>query len=220
MKAATAAMRPAAARAKIISQSATRQTTEWEGMNGLSCLASWGAFAIGELSRVGEDDMQQNRERPLDVKRMTTEEALAARVNELERRLEGLEAWTDADEDWSSRSASPSIGERILAQDLILQHMLRMLEETVPGFSIRTIRERMLLLHDFDRENRAAQTDATPELFDELDERWRKIMTDLLPPSIYDEPEPQRFRPILAHSKSDVAQPPGAGPENTLHGDD
>ncbi len=68
--------------------------------------------------------------------RMTPLQMLEARVAAMEEHIKGLEEWSGFDGDECVEGDVPSIDERLSVQELIIRHMLKLLESQVSGFSV------------------------------------------------------------------------------------
>ncbi|WP_080692011.1 hypothetical protein [Brucella anthropi] len=70
--------------------------------------------------------------------RLTPLQLLEARLATMEEQIERLEGWTGFDEEEYLDGDVPSLDERLSVQELIIRHMLTLIEKQVPGFSVES----------------------------------------------------------------------------------
>jgi hypothetical protein len=113
--------------------------------------------------------------------RLTREEALEARLNSLERRIEQLEDWTGADEEPGPAQDEPSVAERLGTQRMIIVQLLQHLEKLVPNFAVERLQRGLHMVDEKANRTAAERFELTPEEIEAAVMRSRKIIDDHLP---------------------------------------
>ncbi len=136
--------------------------------------------------------------------RMTPLQLLEARVAAMEEHIKRLEDWTGFDEEEYVEGDVPSIDERLSVQELIIRHMLKLLESQVSGFSVER----------FAGSLQAALAIKIAESGDdalnaEIELRFGRIIDDVIgvPPLRRKAHTTGKSRPVLVVKNRDVPEP-------------
>lgn len=176
-------------------------------MKGLRVSISDGFFGIGEGPEMVEGEGEPNVRRLAMADRLTPEEALMARINSLERRMEQLENWTGADEEGDWKDEKESVSDQLLVQDKIVRNLLRYLEVIVPGFSVVELRSVIRQIEEMQHEDLAATLSMPASEARFWHERMLRIIDDHLPVSGHDQapedPSPKARLSLVPTSPSD-----------------